>query len=143
MRKAYGAGLYAMAGPGFEPDATIALPTAKIAVMGADAAVNAVYFNKLAAIDDPAARDEETRRLREEYDRDIDVLRLASELVVDDVVEPAGLRGRADPPVRRRSGQGPLVLPPPPRRHPRLSARASRGRPAPAGPRPRDGGTGP
>jgi acetyl-CoA carboxylase carboxyltransferase component len=92
VRKAYGAGLYAMAGPGFEPDATIALPTAKIAVMGADAAVNAVYFNKLAAIDDPAARDEETRRLREEYDRDIDVLRLASELVVDDVVEPAGLR---------------------------------------------------
>jgi acetyl-CoA carboxylase carboxyltransferase component len=93
VRKAYGAGLYAMAGPGFEPDATIALPTAKIAVMGADAAVNAVYFNKLAAIDDPAAREEETRRLREEYDRDIDVLRLASELVVDDVVEPAGLRG--------------------------------------------------
>src|SRR5690349_6417336 len=46
VRKAYGAGLYAMAGPGFEPDATIALPTAKIAVMGAEAAVNAVYANK-------------------------------------------------------------------------------------------------
>jgi methylmalonyl-CoA decarboxylase subunit alpha len=91
VRKAYGAGLYAMAGPGFEPDATIALPTAKIAVMGADAAVNAVYFNKLAGLDD-AARDEETRRLREAYDRDIDVLRLASELVADDVVEPAELR---------------------------------------------------
>jgi acetyl-CoA carboxylase carboxyltransferase component len=92
VRKAYGAGLYAMAGPGFEPDATIALPTAKIAVMGADAAVNAVYFNKLAGIDDPAAREEETRRLREAYDDDIDVLRLASELVADDVVEPAELR---------------------------------------------------
>jgi acetyl-CoA carboxylase carboxyltransferase component len=93
VRKAYGAGLYAMAGPGFEPDATIALPTAKIAVMGADAAINAVYFNKLAGIADPAAREEETRRLREEYDQDIDVLRLASELVVDDVVEPGDLRG--------------------------------------------------
>ena len=92
VRKAYGAGLYAMAGPGFEPDATIALPTAKIAVMGADAAINAVYFNKLAAIADPSAREEETRRLREEYDTDIDVLRLASELVVDDVVEPPDLR---------------------------------------------------
>ena len=92
VRKAYGAGLYAMAGPGFEPDATIALPTAKIAVMGADAAVNAVYYNKLAAIEDPAAREEETRRLREQYDRDIDVLRLASELVADDVVEPGELR---------------------------------------------------
>jgi acetyl-CoA carboxylase carboxyltransferase component len=93
VRKAYGAGLYAMAGPGFEPDATIALPTAKIAVMGADAAVNAVYYNKLAAIEEPAAREEETRRLREQYDSDIDVLRLASELVVDDVVEPGDLRG--------------------------------------------------
>ncbi len=56
VRKAYGAGLYAMAGPGFEPDATIALPTAKIAVMGAEAAVNAVYANKIAAIDDEAER---------------------------------------------------------------------------------------
>jgi len=93
VRKAYGAGLYAMAGPGFEPDATLALPTAKIAVMGADAAVNAVYFNKLAAIGDPDERDRETQRLRAEYDADIDVLRLASELVVDDVVQPADLRG--------------------------------------------------
>jgi acetyl-CoA carboxylase carboxyltransferase component len=92
VRKAYGAGLYAMAGPGFDPDATLALPTAKIAVMGAEAAVNAVYYNKLAGIGDAAAREEETRRLRAEYDRDIDVLRLAGELVVDDVVAPAGLR---------------------------------------------------
>jgi methylmalonyl-CoA decarboxylase subunit alpha len=92
VRKAYGAGLYAMAGPGFEPDATLALPTAKIAVMGAEAAVNAVYYNKLAAITEPAARDEETARLRAEYDTDIDVLRLAGELVVDDVVQPEDLR---------------------------------------------------
>jgi len=92
VRKAYGAGLYAMAGPGFEPDAALALPTAKIAVMGADAAVNAVYYNKLAAIDDPAAREAETRRLRESYERDIDVVRLASELVVDDIVQPEDLR---------------------------------------------------
>jgi acetyl-CoA carboxylase carboxyltransferase component len=92
VRKAYGAGLYAMAGPGFEPDATLALPTAKIAVMGAEAAINAVYYNKLAAIEDPAAREHETQRLRDDYDRDIDVLRLAGELVVDDVVRPADLR---------------------------------------------------
>jgi len=92
VRKAYGAGLYAMAGPGFEPDATIALPTAKIAVMGADAAVNAVYYNKLAAVADPADREQETQRLRAEYEADIDVLRLASELVIDDVVPAAELR---------------------------------------------------
>jgi acetyl-CoA carboxylase carboxyltransferase component len=94
VRKAYGAGLYAMAGPGFDPDATLALPTAKIAVMGAEAAVNAVYYNRLAAIADPTEREAETSRLREEYDEDIDVLRLASELVVDDVVEPEDLRAQ-------------------------------------------------
>jgi acetyl-CoA carboxylase carboxyltransferase component len=94
VRKAYGAGLYAMAGPGFDPDATLALPTAKIAVMGAEAAVNAVYYNRLAAIGDPAEREAETSRLREEYDEDIDVLRLASELVVDEVVEPEDLRAQ-------------------------------------------------
>jgi methylmalonyl-CoA decarboxylase subunit alpha len=93
VRKAYGAGLYAMAGPGFEPDATLALPTAKIAVMGAEAAVNAVYYNKLAAIEDPAERQRQTELLRSEYETDIDVLRLAGELVVDDVVEPEDLRG--------------------------------------------------
>jgi methylmalonyl-CoA decarboxylase subunit alpha len=92
VRKAYGAGLYAMAGPGFEPDATLALPTAKIAVMGAEAAVNAVYANKLDAIADPALRQAETERLRAEYEKDIDLVRLAAELVVDDVVEPEDLR---------------------------------------------------
>jgi acetyl-CoA carboxylase carboxyltransferase component len=92
VRKAYGAGLYAMAGPGFEPDATLALPTAKIAVMGAEAAVNAVYYNKLAAIADPEEKDRQVRELRDAYEADIDILRLAGELVVDDIVEPENLR---------------------------------------------------
>jgi len=92
VRKAYGAGLYAMAGPGFDPDVTIALPTAKIAVMGAEAAVNAVYANKIAAIADEAERAELVRAKRAEYDQDIDIVRLASELVVDTVVEPEDLR---------------------------------------------------
>src|SRR6185503_5231989 len=43
VRKAYGAGLYAMSGPAFDPDACIALPTAQIAVMGPEAAINAVF----------------------------------------------------------------------------------------------------
>ncbi|MFL5310556.1 MAG: acyl-CoA carboxylase subunit beta [Myxococcales bacterium] len=91
VRKAYGAGLYAFCGPGFEPDATIALPTAKIAVMGAEAAVNAVYANKIAALpeDERAAFVADKRA---EYERDIDIMRLASELVVDAVIEPAELR---------------------------------------------------
>jgi acetyl-CoA carboxylase carboxyltransferase component len=92
VRKAYGAGLYAMAGPGFEPDATLALPTAKIAVMGAEAAVNAVHAKRLAAISDDEERAATISSLRAEYEADIDVVRLASELVVDDIVEPEDLR---------------------------------------------------
>ena len=92
VRKAYGAGLYAMAGPGFAPDATIALPTAKIAVMGAEAAVNAVYANKIAAIEDETEREQFVTARREEYETDIDVLRLASELVIDTIIEPEELR---------------------------------------------------
>jgi acetyl-CoA carboxylase carboxyltransferase component len=92
VRKAYGAGLYAMAGPGFGPDATLALPTAKIAVMGAEAAVNAVYYNKIQAIDDDAERDAFVAKLRAEYDEDIDIVHLAAELIVDAIVEPEELR---------------------------------------------------
>ena len=92
VRKAYGAGLYAMAGPGFAPDATIALPTAKIAVMGAEAAINAVYANKIAAIEDEAEREAFVAAKREEYEEDIDVVRLASELVIDAIIEPEDLR---------------------------------------------------
>ena len=93
VRKAYGAGLYAMAGPAFEPDCCIALPTASIAVMGPEAAINAVFYNQIQAIDDPAERAEFVSAKRTEYSEDIDVLRLASELVVDAMVEPDDLRG--------------------------------------------------
>ncbi|MBW3087088.1 Methylmalonyl-CoA carboxyltransferase 12S subunit [Austwickia sp. TVS 96-490-7B] len=92
VRKAYGAGLYAMAGPGFGPDATIALPTARIAVMGPEAAVNAVYANKIAEISDPVARASFVADRREEYEEDVDLERLLSDLVVDDVVEADDLR---------------------------------------------------
>ena len=92
VRKAYGAGLYAMAGPAFEPDATIALPGASIAVMGPEAAVNAVFLNQIQAIEDEAERAEFVRAKREEYSEDIDILHLASELVVDAVIEPDALR---------------------------------------------------
>ncbi len=92
LRKAYGAGLYAMGGPGFGPDATLALPTAVIAVMGPDAAVNAVYAKRIAAIDDDAERQEFIAQRRTEYVADVDLLRLASDLVVDAVVQPEALR---------------------------------------------------
>ncbi|HTZ64607.1 MAG TPA: carboxyl transferase domain-containing protein, partial [Solirubrobacteraceae bacterium] len=92
VRKAYGAGLYAMAGPAFEPDACIALPSASIAVMGPQAAINAVYYNQLQAIADDAERAAKTEELRAQYAQDIDILHLASELVIDAVIEPERLR---------------------------------------------------
>ena len=92
VRKAYGAGLYAMAGPAFEPDACIALPTAKIAVMGPDPAVNAVYANRIAAIEDPAEREAFVAARRLEYEEDVDLLRLASDLVIDAIVPAPRLR---------------------------------------------------
>jgi acetyl-CoA carboxylase carboxyltransferase component len=104
VRKAYGAGLYAMCGPAFDPLATIALPTAKIAVMGPEAAVNAVYANKIAAIADPDERAQYVAERRAEYEADVDLYRLASELVIDAVVPFEALRqeliarfGSADP----------------------------------------------
>ena len=92
VRKAYGAGLYAMAGPGFEPDATLALPTARIAVMGPEPAVNAVYYNTINDIQDPKERAAFVAERRREFDRDIDLLHLASENVIDAVVQPDDLR---------------------------------------------------
>ncbi len=92
VRKAYGAGLYAMAGPAFDPDCCIALPSASIAVMGPQAAINAVYYNQLQAIDDDGERAARTEQLRAEYAADIDILHLASEMVIDAVIEPDALR---------------------------------------------------
>jgi acetyl-CoA carboxylase carboxyltransferase component len=60
--------------------------------MGAEAAVNAVYANKIAMIEDDQERADFVATKRAEYDTDIDVVRLASELVVDDIVAPEALR---------------------------------------------------
>jgi acetyl-CoA carboxylase carboxyltransferase component len=92
VRKAYGAGLYAMAGPAYDPDCCLALPTASIAVMGPQAAINAVFYNQLQAIDDEDEREAKRDELRAEYAEEIDILHLASEMVIDSVVQPEDLR---------------------------------------------------
>jgi len=92
VRKAYGAGLYAMAGPAFDPDACLALPTAQIAVMGPDPAVNAVFYNRIQAIDDPDERAAFVAERRREYTEDVDLVHLAAELIVDAVIQPEDLR---------------------------------------------------
>ena len=105
VRKAYGAGLYAMSGPAFGPEATIAMPTAKIAVMGPEAAVNAVFANKIAAISDDDEREAFVAEQREIYETDVDLLRLASELVIDAVVEWEDLRSNIIGRLRRAAGK--------------------------------------
>jgi acetyl-CoA carboxylase carboxyltransferase component len=91
VRKAYGAGLYAMAGPAFDSDCVLALPSAQIAVMGPEPAINAVFYNRLAGLP-PNERERMRHELEEEYRQDVDLYKLASNLIVDDVVEPERLR---------------------------------------------------
>jgi len=118
VRKAYGAGLYAMSGPGFNPDCTLALPQAMIAVMGPEAAVNAVYFNKIQEKPE-ADRAGYVETLRDEYRKDVDIYKLASELVIDDIIPGDSLRDelhkrfslyaqRVVPPARKKHGVYPV-----------------------------------
>ncbi len=91
VRKCYGAGLYAMCGPAFEPDAALSLPQGQIAIMGPEPAVNAVYYNKILELPE-SERAAYVREKREEYARDVDVYKLASEMLVDDIVAGSALR---------------------------------------------------
>ena len=90
-RKAYGAGIYAMAGPSFDPDATLALPSAEIAVMGPDAAVEALFAEQIAEMD-PDERDDFVEMMRGEYEKHIDIRAQASKMQVDELLPAGDLR---------------------------------------------------
>lgn len=92
LRKAYAAGYYAMCAPGFEPRATLALPTATIGTMSPEASANAMYANRIAQIEDPGERDAYVAERVAEQQSEVNLLRMGSDLVVDAVVEPADLR---------------------------------------------------
>jgi acetyl-CoA carboxylase carboxyltransferase component len=91
VRKCYGAGLYAMCGPAFEPDATIALPQGQVAIMGPEPAVNAVYYNKIMELPE-SERAAYVKQKRDEFAEDVDVYKLASEMLIDDIVPGSRLR---------------------------------------------------
>jgi acetyl-CoA carboxylase carboxyltransferase component len=80
-----------MCGPAFEPDAAIALPQGQIAIMGPEPAVNAVYYNKIMELPE-SERAAFVRDKREEYAQDVDVYKLASEMLIDDIVPGSALR---------------------------------------------------
>jgi methylmalonyl-CoA decarboxylase subunit alpha len=91
VRKCYGAGLYAMCGPAFEPDAAISLPQGQIAIMGPEPAVNAVYYNKIMELPE-SERAAWVKQKRDEYAQDVDTYKLASEMLIDDIVPGSALR---------------------------------------------------
>jgi acetyl-CoA carboxylase carboxyltransferase component len=91
VRKGYGAGYMAMSGATFQPDCTISLPQAKLALMGPAAAVQAIYERKIGELppDERAAFIAEKQR---EYAKDIGVWGPAAEMYIDDVIPGHELR---------------------------------------------------
>src|SRR5260370_482645 len=116
VRKCYGAGLYAMCGPAFEPDAALALPQGQVAIMGPEPAVNAVYYNKIIELPE-AERAAYAQKKREEYAQDLGLFKLAAEMPVDGIVGGSELR---DELIRRLAYAESKQLEFPPRRNPVL-----------------------
>lgn len=92
VRKAYGGGYLGMSGSPMNPDAVLALPTAKPALLGPEGAINGVYYNKVMAIKDLDERAAYIAELRAEYDKKIDVFEIANENAVEAVVPVEDLR---------------------------------------------------
>lgn len=93
VRKAYGGGYLAMSGAPTHPDAMLALPTAMPALVGPEAAVNAIFYNQIMALPEEERADFVAAK-RDEYAADIDVYKAAADtFAAEDVVEPEKLRG--------------------------------------------------
>ncbi|WP_084526674.1 acyl-CoA carboxylase subunit beta [Nocardia vaccinii] len=119
VRKAYGGGYLGMSGSPMNPDAVLALPTAKPALLGPEAAIAGVHFNRAMAIEDPEERQRFVAELRAEYEAKIDVFQIANENAVEAVVPVEDLRAeliarfalysrRNKRPIERRNGVYPV-----------------------------------
>ena len=115
MRKAYGGAYVSMAGKGLGFDRVLALPGARIAVMGPEAAAAIIFRREIAAAPDPAA--ERARRIEEFQSVAADPMVAAGYGYVDRIVEPASVRSELIASVRmletkrrrrRRHGNVPL-----------------------------------
>ncbi len=92
LRKSYGAGYFVMNGLAYEADYIVAWPTAEIAVMGPDGAVNIIHRKVLEAIEDDDERAAKRLELAEEIRANIDPYIAAGHAQVDDVIDPADTR---------------------------------------------------
>jgi acetyl-CoA carboxylase carboxyltransferase component len=91
-RKAYGGAYLVMNARGIRADLVYAWPSAEIAVMGAQGAVNIIHRGELADADDPEAKRVE---LVDDYETKFNNPYVASELgLVDEVIEPRETRAK-------------------------------------------------
>ena len=90
LRKSYGGAHLAMCSKDLGADRVFAWPTAEIAVMGADGAVNVVFRKEIEEAEDPAARREELIELYKETFST--PFMAASRGLVDDIIDPADTR---------------------------------------------------
>ena len=91
LNHASGAGYYAMAGQGFDPNFTFSWPTARIGVMEGESAVNALFaveLEKYKGVEMPADLQESIARTRADYERWLDARYAAARGHVDAVIDP-------------------------------------------------------
>ena len=97
VNHASGAGYYAMAGQGFDPDFIFSWPTGRMGVMEGDSAVQAVFGSQLEKLrakgEEPSEELEaEMQKVRETYERDLDARYAAARGFVDAVIAPEETR---------------------------------------------------
>lgn len=97
VNHASGAGYYAMAGQGFDPDFIFTLPTGRMGVMEGDSAVQAMFgtqLERLKAAGEPVSPEleAEMQKVRETYDRELDAKHAAARGLVDAIVTPERTR---------------------------------------------------
>jgi acetyl-CoA carboxylase carboxyltransferase component len=92
FRKSYGAGYFVMNGLAYEADYIVAWPTAEIAVMGPDGAVNIIHRKTLDAIEDEEEQKAKRLELAEQIRANIDPYIAAGHAQLDDVIDPAETR---------------------------------------------------
>lgn len=97
INHASGAGYYAMAGQGFDPDFIFSLPTGRMGVMEGDSAVQAMFGTQLeklksAGEDASDSLKAEMQKVRETYDRELDAKHAAARGLVDAIITPEDVR---------------------------------------------------
>ena len=102
-RKAYGGAYCVMASKHLRTDLNLAWPTAEIAVMGPEGAVNVLYRRELETASDPAAQ--RARRVREFREKLANPFVAAARGFIDEVIEPRTTRPRLIDALRSLEGK--------------------------------------